>query len=125
MNKKVLIIDNDRDLTAVLRSSLEFIDCEVITAENVAEASRILRDQPPDIVLAEILFPHSNVLDLVYQLSDIGVPMIITGIKSLDCEERKRVFCNQVPFFQKPILPNILVEKVQQLLNEKHISHSN
>jgi len=118
LNKNALIIDNDNNVISVLKSILEFNEFMVEIAEEISSLDVLLESNNPDIVIAEIMYPNLNVLDLAYQLSDKGIPMVVIGIKTLGSDERKALFCNQVPFLQKPISPVILIEKVKELVNE-------
>jgi len=61
--KRILIIDDDRKAVGVLRTAFEKKQFEVREAYDVERGLALLREQAPDILLLDLLFPHTGGLD--------------------------------------------------------------
>src|SRR5438132_2094299 len=57
MDRRVLIVDDDAELRAVLRDALREAGLDAVTARDGFEAMRIAREEVPDLVLLDVLMP--------------------------------------------------------------------
>ena len=69
-NPKILVVDDNEDVLAILRKRLGVANYEVLTANNAAVAMALLLDenQKPDVVVLDIMMPGISgydVLDLI------------------------------------------------------------
>ena len=79
MISKVLLADDDNDILVSLSSYLQESGFEVITARDGIEALNKFHDDPPDIVLLDIMMPNMNGLDVLKQLRTTSTtPIILT-----------------------------------------------
>jgi DNA-binding response OmpR family regulator len=53
----ILVVDDERDLTELVRINLEMAGYEVTTAGDGAEALAAMRDRRPDLVLLDVMMP--------------------------------------------------------------------
>ncbi|HUC84458.1 MAG TPA: sigma-54 dependent transcriptional regulator [Candidatus Acidoferrales bacterium] len=67
MKGKILIVDDEADLRAMLKSILED-DYTVTLAEDAATLQRFYTQDPPDVVLLDLKLPDANGLDLLPQI---------------------------------------------------------
>src|SRR5580700_11320759 len=67
MKGKILIVDDEADLRAMLKSVLED-DYTVTTAEDGAALQRLYAQDPPDVILLDLKLPDANGLDLLPQI---------------------------------------------------------
>ena len=77
MISKVLLADDDNDILVSLSSYLQESGFEVITARDGIEALNKFHDDPPDIVLLDIMMPNMNGLDVLKQLRTTSTTPII------------------------------------------------
>ena len=67
--KKVLIVDDNHDICAILRKRLEDNGFSVDTKEDGYSLLGYLQDaQPPDAVILDLMLPGKNGVDLLYSL---------------------------------------------------------
>ncbi len=85
--KRVLLIEDHRDMLIVLRKYLEEQDFEVIEAETGETGIQKFDSGPPDLVLLDIMLPGISGLEVlkhikISQQQDIYIPVIIITAKN-------------------------------------------
>ena len=70
MSKKILLIDDEKDILSVLKEFLELIGHEVYASNSGIEAMDILKDQLVDIVITDYEMPDINGIDLAKKIFD-------------------------------------------------------
>jgi CheY-like chemotaxis protein len=58
--RRILVVDDDRDLRELLAAVLSSAGYEVLTAENGAAALSILRTVLPDLIILDLMMPVMN-----------------------------------------------------------------
>jgi DNA-binding response OmpR family regulator len=119
---KILIVDDDPDITFTTSLFLKKAQHEVLTASSRAEGMKAIEEGNPDLII----------LDVMMELADDGIAMAqelrrqgcetpilmltsvgrVTGFKY--DEDQELVPVNA--FFEKPIQPDLLIGKVNELL---------
>lgn len=56
-NKRVLIVDDNRELRALIRMTLEFGDYDLYEAEDGEHAMRLFPVVQPDVIILDIMMP--------------------------------------------------------------------
>ncbi len=116
MNKTVLIIDTDKTMMDLMKSTLEFQDFSVIAITDPAKAKKTIKSEAVDIVIADIMISNVDMIKFAKAIRK-KCPVIMTGIKDLLSNERRSLFCENIPFLQKPLSPNTLSDKVRELVS--------
>jgi DNA-binding NtrC family response regulator len=65
---RVLVIDDNPDIRAILREAFELHDYEVAVASNGRAALRIVREQPVDVVITDIFMPEQDGIETILEL---------------------------------------------------------
>lgn len=124
---RVLIIDDDPDITEALRTVLENRGHEVYTALDGGEGMKRLREVRPDLILLDVMmrtsqegFELSRELKHSDQYKDIPI-LMLTAVRQktgLDFkpEAGDDAWLPVDGFLDKPVRPDILLEKVEGLL---------
>ena len=58
--RRILVVDDDRDLRELLAAVLSSAGYEVLTAENGAAALSVLRNVLPDLIVLDLMMPVMN-----------------------------------------------------------------
>ena len=58
MKKKILLVDDERELVEIVKASLELVDYEVVCAYDGKEAIEKFYTEDPDLVLLDLLMPN-------------------------------------------------------------------
>jgi CheY-like chemotaxis protein len=65
---KILVVDDNDELRILIGQSLKLAGHEVSEAPNGIAALRRIRDQPPDLVLSDIIMPDMDGLELILKM---------------------------------------------------------
>ena len=91
MNRKVLIVDDERSIVDILRYNLEKNDMTAICAYDGVEGLRLARESDPDVILLDVMLPGMDGFEVCRTLRDEGnnVPIIMITARE---EETDKVF---------------------------------
>jgi two-component system KDP operon response regulator KdpE len=79
--ERILIVDDEPQLTRVLRRSLTTKGYEVRIAGDGEFALQTFRDWPPNLVITDLAMPNMSGLELCRQLRAISeVPIIVLSV---------------------------------------------
>ncbi len=87
--QRILIVDDEPQITRVLRMSLSTRGYDVRTAADAESAIETCHDWPPDLVITDLSMPGMNGIELCRRLrSGSQIPIIVLSVKG---EERTKV----------------------------------
>ena len=122
---KVLVVDDDPDFVKVTSKILKKEGYDVVSAANGAKALKAMRQDPPDLVLLDIMMSYIlDGLDVSREMSEDptlkDVPVIM--VTSLTAVQGSSMFPTdeQIPvdeWLSKPIAPETLLDRVAAVLN--------
>lgn len=87
INKKVLIVEDDKDFLFILQTNLKKEGFSVVTAKNGKDGLMALEKEKPDLIVLDILMPVMDGLEMAKQMkqSSINIPIIyLTNVKEVD-----------------------------------------
>lgn len=126
---RVLIIDDDPDITAAMAVVLEGRGHEVSSARDGTEGMERLQHARPDLIILDVMMRTSQEgFDLARKLKqsplykDIPI-LMLTAVKhktgfDFRTEAGDRSWLPVEEFLDKPVKPDVLVEKVEGLLRK-------
>ena len=128
--KKILIIDDDLDITEAMKTVLETQQYKVFTAKNSSEGKAQLQENKPHLIILDVIMDSMSegfVLcrelrkDPKYKKIPI---LMITSMKERSGFDFKPEAGDEswLPvneFLDKPVAPNVLLENVKRLLTPK------
>ena len=83
MNKHILTVDDESEIRELLREILAASGYRVSGASSTVEAMRVVRDDPPDLIITDLQLEESDGFDLVEQVRAVApkLPIImLTGV---------------------------------------------
>lgn len=114
--KKVLVVDDTKNIKLLLTTCLEFSGYEVLTASNGTEALELLKSEKFDLILLDIKMPEISGTEVLRRMRGVGIetPVIImtafgTVKNAVECTK-----LGAIAYLQKPFT----AEKVRNVLNE-------
>ena len=77
---RILVIDDEHQIRAMLREALELLHHEVQEAKNGEEGVRLYQTQPSDLVITDILMPEKEGLECILELRRINPAVRVIAI---------------------------------------------
>jgi CheY-like chemotaxis protein len=88
MKERILVVDDNPDSIAIIRSILEAFDFSVQAAESGTEALEMLKGDLPNAVLLDVMMPEMSGLDVLEQIkgnpATAKLPVILVTAKTQD-----------------------------------------
>ena len=120
MTQKILLIEDDHTMLALLSTLLRFEGYEITQLDRDDEISEVLtliRQEEPALVLLDVHLRHINGLDLLNQMraeNDLaGLRVIMSSGMDLS-EQCKQAGANA--FILKPYMPDELIRRIRETL---------
>ncbi len=91
---RILICDDDKDIVRALRIYLlaDNKTYQIVEAYNGKEALEVLRDQPVDLVLMDVMMPELDGIETLYEIRKTSdVPVILLTARS-EAEDKRMAF---------------------------------
>jgi CheY-like chemotaxis protein len=122
----VLVVDDNLQNLELLQVYLEDIDCRTVPAHNGLEALDIIRKEPPDLILLDVMMPKMSGFEVCKRIkndpktSDIPVIMVTALNEFRDIE--RGIDSGTDDFLSKPVNKLELLTRVKTMLKLKHLS---
>ncbi|MGO8990845.1 MAG: response regulator [bacterium] len=118
---RILIIEDDEEMRALLKDSLLEDGIEFDSAENGSEAIRKLVEEPFDLVITDIRMPGLTGLDILPGIKKLQPETCIIVITAFGSEEvrRKSFDRGATAYLEKPINMNRLKTLIQEMVSTK------
>ena len=131
---KILIVDDDPDIVEALKMTLEANHYKVYTAANGTEGLRQVKAVSPDLIILDVMMDTiTEGFQVSYQLrnpapnseyakySQIPILMLTAIVERKHMKFSTKADGDFLPvddFVEKPIRPQVLLEKVKKLLKK-------
>ncbi len=120
-SKKILIIDDEEGLLALLRQALEERGYEVATAANAVDAGIEISGSLPSLILMDIKMPGIDGFQACEAIKNNtntkDVPIIIISALSDESDIRRAKKMGLEDYFVKPIDIEKLMERIKVVLS--------
>ncbi len=116
--KRILLVDDERAILRVFGIKLRISGFDVVTAPSGEEALDLVKSQPPDIMLLDVIMPGIDgfeVLEKVRAFSDL--PVIVFSARPENAQKALGLGAND--FIAKPLDMDEMVKKIENLLDRK------
>jgi two-component system alkaline phosphatase synthesis response regulator PhoP len=118
---KVLVVDDEANITQILEFSIASEGFEVITAQNGEEAIERARREQPDLIILDIMMPKIDGYEACRILKanplTRNIPVVLLTAKGRDIDRRLGYEVGATDYIVKPFSPNKLIERIQRLLS--------
>ena len=119
MAKKILVVDDEKDIIKELEFILRKKGFEVITAENGQVALELVKTNKPDLVLLDLFMPICGGVQFGIEFKTNketkNIPVILLTA-SADNIEEKRIECMADAHVLKPFDYKEVMEKIYKLI---------
>jgi DNA-binding response OmpR family regulator len=127
---KILVIDDDPDVHTVVKKILEPKSYEVVSAYDGYEGLKKVVDERPDLIILDVIMPGKHGFDVCHELKTdekyhffSNIPVLMLTVYPEDREKmhlsmREGMMMEAEDYLQKPVDPQELVKRVEELLKK-------
>jgi two-component system alkaline phosphatase synthesis response regulator PhoP len=118
---KILVVDDEINITQILQFSIGAEGYEVITAQNGEEAIDKARREQPDLIILDIMMPRIDGYEACRILKanplTKNIPVVLLTAKGRDIDKRLGLEVGAIDYIVKPFSPNKLIDRIHKLLS--------
>ncbi|MFH1287354.1 MAG: response regulator transcription factor [bacterium] len=120
--KKILIVEDEFDVSKVLKKRLSDAKYEVVIAGDTYQGNQMARKEHPDLIVLDLMMPGGGGLEVIKNIrlstSTKFIPVVVlTGMS--DEEYKKKVMDAGVEaYLEKPYDPENLISTIRNILGE-------
>lgn len=117
----ILVVDDDADIVAILKASLEQAGYAVQTAGNGDEACRIADKMRPQLIIMDVMMPHcSGIMATMRIRRQSNVPILMLSAKAEGSDRVLGLEAGADDYLVKPFYQEELLARVGALLRRYH-----
>lgn len=117
---EVLVVDDSPEICALIEKFISSPDIHVTGSVDSYSAMEILEKQVVDLLICDINMPFKDGLSFVSQLRRVPrfkmLPILIISARNEDADIKRAIRAGANGYLIKPIVKEVLVEKVKSLL---------
>jgi len=117
---KILVVDDEVNITQILEFSIGAEGYEVVTASNGEEAIDKARREQPDLIILDVMMPKIDGYEACRILKSNpltkSIPVVLLTAKGRDIDKRLGYEVGATDYIIKPFSPNKLIDRIHQLL---------
>ncbi len=126
--KRILVVDDDRNLRKIIQTNLELAGYDVVTAGNGKEAIEVLDAMQPDLVVLDVMMPVMDGIEVAKRIrrhpSNTHVPIIMLTAKG-EVEDKLAGFEAGIDdYMTKPFGPQELLARVKAKIRRVEVDSS-
>jgi two-component system KDP operon response regulator KdpE len=112
--RNILVVDDEPQITRVLRTALAGHGYSVRTAGDGDEALEVMREWMPDLVITDLSMPNMGGLELCRRIrTKLAVPIIVLSVRGEEKPKVEALDCGADDYVTKPFNMNELVARVR------------
>ena len=126
--KRILVVDDERQITRMLRTALQSSGYEVAVANQGLEALERIREQPPDLIITDLAMPELNGVELTQTVRRSSeTPIIVLSVRDSEEMKIRALDGGADDYITKPFnMPELLARvraQLRRIPNSKQAKH--
>jgi DNA-binding response OmpR family regulator len=116
--KRILLIEDDRDISSTLSGVLDGAGYNVITATNGIDGQRLIEAERPDLVITDMMMPRLGGFPVLEFLKGMASPPKVIMITANEGGRHKAYaeMLGVVDYLRKPFAMDVMLESVRKAL---------
>lgn len=120
MTLRVLVVEDDREIRALMQSSLAVEGFDVRTAASLSEAGALLRHDPPDVIVLDLGLPDGDGVQLVREVRrQQSVPIIVVSARHQEAQKIALLDAGADDYLTKPFSVGELLARIRVALRHR------
>lgn len=120
MKKRILIVEDEEDILALVHYNLSRDGFDVLTATSGEEGVRVVHDETPDLVVLDLMLPGMDGLEVCRTLKGNpelrDIPVIMLTAKGEESDIVAGLEMGAADYVTKPFSPKVLRARVKAVL---------
>ena len=114
MERKILVVDDERPIVDILKFNLEKEGFDVLTADNGLSALECALTQNPDLILLDIMLPKMDGFDVCRKIREkLNVPIIMITARDEEVDKVLGLELGADDYITKPFSVRELIARVK------------
>ena len=114
MPGRILVIDDEPQITRVLRAALSAQGYDVRTANDPEEALQVFREWPPDLVITDLMMPVLSGVDVTRAIrTNSATPVLILSVRDHERSKVEALDAGADDYITKPFSIQELLARVR------------
>ncbi|MBX3444470.1 MAG: response regulator [Planctomyces sp.] len=120
MPRRLLLIEDDREISSTLSGVLEAAGYQVLTAPNGIEGQRLIEAERPELVITDMMMPRLGGFPVLEFLKTLESPPKVIMITANEGGRHKAYaeMLGVVDYLRKPFSMDVLLEAVRKALED-------
>ena len=115
--QKILVIDDEFQITRVLKRSLQAHRYDVRTAADGESGLELFHDFHPDLVITDLSMPAMNGIEVCREIRKMSeTPIIVLSVKGEERTKVEALDAGADDYMTKPFDPNELIARINAIL---------
>ena len=120
--KKILVVDDEPEITDIMRKKLEAQNFEVVIAQDGEEALSLAKSENPHLIVLDIMMPIINGLEVCSRLKHdpklSQIPILMLTGKMKYSDKRIAEQCGADAYIPKPCSAGMLMDQINKFTLE-------
>ncbi len=125
MGKKILLVDDEPNIVAVVEARLKGNGYEVMVAQDGITGLELAKKERPDLIILDLMLPKLDGYKVCSLLKRdnryAGIPIILFTAKAQEDDKRLGEEVGANAYIMKPYDSQVLLAKIQELLEETKV----
>ena len=120
LSKRILLIEDDRDISSTLRGVLESAGHQVVAAPNGIEGQKLIQADKPDLVITDMMMPRMGGFPVLEFLRTLDSPPKVIMITANE-GGRHKAYAEMLgvnEYLRKPFAMDVLLEAIERIFRE-------
>jgi two-component system alkaline phosphatase synthesis response regulator PhoP len=122
----IMVVDDNQQNLELLQAYLEDVDCTTIPAHDGLQALDIVRRNPPDLILLDVMMPKMSGFEVCKRIKDdpktTDIPIIMVTALTEFGDIERGIDSGTDDFLSKPVNKLELLTRIKTLLKLKHLT---
>ena len=120
MTLTVLVVEDDREIRALMQSALSVEGFDVITAVSISEATALIAHSHPDIIVLDLGLPDGDGVQLVNQVRKTSaLPIIVVSARHQEAQKIALLDAGADDYLTKPFSVPELLARIRVTLRHR------
>lgn len=128
MNKKILVVEDEKDILKLVKYNLEKEGYKVICSNNGEKVLAIIKKDKPNLVILDLMLPGMGGLEICKLLrkdeTTANLPIVMLTARSAESDIIVGLELGADDYITKPFSPNVMVARVKAVLRRKETNVS-